>query len=63
MDDDFREYEFMMPDGSVRYEMVGCRAEMFAFKAMHGAVRARPVPQPEPDGTSGKVRGAANSPA
>ena len=44
----FREYEFVLPDGSVRYEMVAGLADAMSFKAMFGAVSARPVPLRSP---------------
>jgi len=43
MGDHGHEYAFTMADGSVRYEVVSCRADVFAFRSMHGAVSARPV--------------------
>ena len=50
-----REYEFLLPDGSVRYGFVTCGRDMRVLKAMHGAVSARPVPVAAP----GVVPGAA----
>ncbi len=44
----FREYEFVLPDGSVSYEMVAGLADAMSFKAMFGAVSARPVPLQSP---------------
>ena len=44
----FREYEFVLPDGSVCYEMVAGLADAISFKAMFGAVSARPVPLRSP---------------
>lgn len=43
------EYEFTLPDGSKRYEIVdpdagmSIIAQLVAFKAMHGATSAKPV--------------------
>ena len=34
------EYEFTLPDGSKRYEMVAERREVCIFQKMHGAIRA-----------------------
>lgn len=39
------EYEFVLPDGSKRYEIVYEHADVWAFKRMHQAVSARPVPR------------------
>jgi hypothetical protein len=43
----FEEYEFILPDGSSRFEMVDLSspvgAQMFAFKQMHRSVAAWPV--------------------
>jgi hypothetical protein len=39
------EYEFMLPDGSKRYEIVYDRSDLHAFIKMHNAVSARPVTQ------------------
>ena len=44
----FRQYEFVLPDGSVRYEMVAGLADAMSFKALFGAVSARPVPLRSP---------------
>ena len=44
----FREYEFVLPDGSVRYEMVAGLADAMSFKALFGAASARPVPLRSP---------------
>ena len=41
--EDWSEYEFILPDGSVRYEIIRDRKDVVTFKAMHGAVQARPV--------------------
>jgi hypothetical protein len=44
------EYEFTLPDGSKRYEIVDPEAtysvlkQVEMFKQIHGAVTARPVP-------------------
>ncbi len=38
------EYEFVLPDGSKRYEIVFRPDEVFAFRHMFGAVSARPLP-------------------
>ena len=48
------EYEFTLPDGSKRYEMVAERREVCIFQKMHGAIRAipvdiRPVQTPRPE--------------
>lgn len=37
------EYEFTLPDGTTRHEMVADRREVFIFQKMHGATRAIPV--------------------
>lgn len=37
------EYEFKLPDGTTRHEMVADRREVFIFQKMHGATRAIPV--------------------
>lgn len=37
------EYEFTLPDGSTRHEMIADRREVFIFQKMHGATRAIPV--------------------
>ncbi|WP_164762640.1 MULTISPECIES: hypothetical protein [unclassified Mesorhizobium] len=37
------EYEFTLPDGSKRYEIVIDRKDVFAFQKMHRAVSAKPV--------------------
>lgn len=37
------EYEFVLPDGSKRYEIVYEQKEVFIFQKMHGAVSARPI--------------------
>lgn len=37
------EYEFTLPDGSKRYEIVYERREVLVFQKMHGAVSAKPV--------------------
>ena len=49
--EDYGEYEFILPDGTVRYEIVSCRQDVFVLKAMHGAVSARPVQHADPDGS------------
>ena len=43
------EYEFILPDGSKRYEIVYERKEVFAFQKMHGAVSAAPVKRSKPE--------------
>ncbi len=43
MSDNGTEYEFTLPDGTKRYEIVFSVADMFAFKNMHNAIRARPL--------------------
>ncbi len=45
-----RMYEFILPDGTVRHEIIRDRKDVFTFKAMHGAVSARPVSHADPDG-------------
>ena len=55
--DDYREYVFTLPDGSVRYEMIGSAKDMFAFKRMYGAVQAKPVARAEEDGSDARRRG------
>lgn len=44
---DFDEYEFILADGSSRYEMIDLSqpvgAQMFAFKRLHSAVAAWPL--------------------
>ena len=45
MTDKTTEYEFTLPDGSKRYEIVYERKEVFTFQKMHGAVSAKPVEQ------------------
>ena len=62
MDGDYREYAFTLPDGTVRYEIVSCRTDMFVLKAMHGAVSARPVPNAGPDGAGTCGAGPARLP-
>ena len=57
--DDYIEYEFTLPDGTVRYEIVSSRQDVFVLKAMHGAVSARPVPNADPDGAGTCVAGPA----
>lgn len=42
------EYEFTLPDGSKRYEIVFERKEVFAFQKMHRAVKAVPVKKEAP---------------
>ena len=37
------EYEFVLPDGSIRYEIVYHPSDVFTFKRMHNAVIARPA--------------------
>ncbi|WP_179293665.1 MULTISPECIES: hypothetical protein [unclassified Mesorhizobium] len=37
------EYEFTLPDGSKRCEIVIERKDVFTFQKMHGAVSAKPV--------------------
>lgn len=37
------EYEFTLPDGSKRYEIVAEQADIFTFQRMHGATGATPV--------------------
>jgi hypothetical protein len=37
------EYEFTLPDGSKRYEIVYDRTDMYVFIKMHKAISARPV--------------------
>lgn len=37
------EYEFTLPDGSKRFEIVVERGDIHHFMKMHGAVKARPV--------------------
>jgi len=37
------EYTFTLPDGSKRYELVTCRADIFRLKKMHGAIAAHPT--------------------
>lgn len=37
------EYEFTLPDGSKRYEIIYERKEVSAFQKMHGAIKAQPV--------------------
>ncbi|WP_176479181.1 hypothetical protein [Mesorhizobium sp. WSM3860] len=37
------EYEFTLPDGSKRYEIVIERKDIFTFQRMHAAVSAKPV--------------------
>jgi hypothetical protein len=45
------EYEFILPDGSCRYEMIDltvpARPQMFALKRLHGALLAWPVARSE----------------
>ncbi|HEX8213997.1 MAG TPA: hypothetical protein VF582_00830 [Allosphingosinicella sp.] len=45
------EYEYILPDGSCRYEIIDltvpARPQMFALKRMHGAVLAWPVSRGE----------------
>ncbi|QWG24151.1 hypothetical protein KMZ93_04270 [Bradyrhizobium sediminis] len=51
---DFIEYEFVLPDGSKRYEMVDTNSDMSVmqqinlFMQMQGATAARPVKQDAP---------------
>lgn len=44
---DFEEYEFVLPDGSRRYEIVDLTQPVFqqvsAFKRLHGAVSGTPI--------------------
>ena len=49
--DDCSEYEFILADGSVRYEIVSCRKDVVTFKTMHGAVSARPVSSADAHGS------------
>lgn len=48
---DWVEYEFILRDGSRRYEIidltVATRPQVFAFKRMHGAMLAWPVTRSE----------------
>lgn len=37
------EYEFELPDGSKRYEIVYERREVLIFQRMHGARSAKPI--------------------
>lgn len=37
------EYEFTLPDGSKRFEIVVERKDVHHFMKMHGAVKAQPV--------------------
>ncbi|MGU9981482.1 hypothetical protein ACJ4V0_15715 [Phreatobacter sp. HK31-P] len=37
------EYEFTLPDGSKRYEIVCERSDVWAFEKMHKAVSSRPL--------------------
>lgn len=37
------EYEFTLPDGSKRYEIVIDRKDVFVFQKMHRATSAKPV--------------------
>jgi hypothetical protein len=37
------EYEFILKDGTKRYEIVCKRTDVWAFKKMHQAVSARPL--------------------
>lgn len=39
----FVEYEFTLPDGSLRYEFAASFREVMLFKKMHGALKAAPV--------------------
>lgn len=46
MASDFVEYEFTLPNGATRYEMIErseAAVQVQMFMKMHGAVRARPV--------------------
>lgn len=48
---DYVEYEFVLPDGSCRYEIIDLTApampQMWAFKRMHRAVAAWPLARTE----------------
>ncbi|MGB3833766.1 MAG: hypothetical protein WA975_18095 [Mesorhizobium sp.] len=37
------EYEFILPDGSKRYEIVFERSDIFVFQRMHGATAVKLV--------------------
>lgn len=37
------EYEFTLPDGSKRYEIVEQASDVFGFMRMHKAISAKPV--------------------
>ncbi|WP_457152696.1 hypothetical protein [Mesorhizobium sp. P5_C1] len=45
MTDKPTEYEFTLPDGTKRYEIVIERKDVFIFQKMHGATSAKPVGQ------------------
>ena len=49
MNDKPVEYEFILPDGSKRYEIICHPSDVNIFKRMHKAVVARPVKQEEDD--------------
>lgn len=48
---EWAEYEFILPDGSCRYEMIDltarARPQVWGFKRMHGAVLVWPVDRAE----------------
>ena len=41
------EYEFTLPDGSKRYEIVSERSDAFQFQKMHKATTFKPVDAPD----------------
>lgn len=41
------EYEFVLPNGDKRYEIVYEQKEVFIFQKMHGAVSAHPIREGE----------------
>lgn len=45
MTDKPTEYEFTLPDGTKRYEIIIERKDFFIFQKMHGATSAKPVGQ------------------